>query len=99
MLRLKSAGCGPNPGQAYSQMRFPTDAGEVLQMRGERDCFILPAVEPKQCADPYPAEPCGMRSLGGGEPPVEVAFGAGNMQLCISLPMISFLIHHQSLRP
>lgn len=89
---------GAHAWEGDGELGFPTVFVEIFQVSAEGECLEFPVGESEECTDSDAAETTGVGAFRAVQPPVEVLFRSGGVELGISLAVVSFLIDDESLR-
>src|SRR5205807_7993218 len=95
---MKLTGGGTQTRQTHGELRLPAMFQQILRVRGQGERFLLPPAKPEERADSKPAKSRGVTALRAIEPPVEIAFRPGRMQVRVSLAIVRSLVNHEPFR-
>src|SRR5262249_52423493 len=71
---------------------------QILEVRCERDRFLLPARQADERADAQPPKTSRIPTLGAVEPKIKIALWPGSMHLGVNTAIVGFLINHEPFR-
>ena len=93
---LEFAGVRAEAREGNGDLSFPTMAQEIRGVRGEGDGFAAPIAQAVEGADAEASETGGVGAFGGFEAPIEIAFGAGGVDLFVNGAVVGLLINDEA---
>src|SRR5262249_39269060 len=84
--------------ETNGQIRLPASFLQVIEVRRERDCVGSPGREPEKRTNSNPPKAGRIGAFRASEPPIKITLWPGGVHIGINSAIVSFLVHHQTLR-